>query len=457
MDTLLEEIADHACRLRYRPLTEPLEALCRHRMVDVLGCALAAVQAPPVQMARQLALRPGISGPASLIGTSSRISVEWATLVNALAVRYHDGADTFPGGGGHPSDCWAGLMALAQQEGCDLVQLFRAVTTAYEVFHALFKGGQLRDRGVDNVFYVSLSTAAAAGQLLGLSAPQIHHALAMLISGNVALGVSRAGALSMWKSGASAHAAMNAVIVTLLAQQGMQGPALPLSGRRGLFELIGPFQLAPMGDGSSGPMAIARSDLKAFLCDYHSQTPILAALKLHRALDGRAIEQVEIDTYPFALSEAADDPAKWHPSNRETADHSMPWIVAGVLLQGCFSESLYEPAALADARMHALTDRISVRVADDLRDQFPGKTPCRIRVSTVCGAVLEASEELPLGHHLRPMSQQQLEEKFRSLTQGMLSPSLADRVLEWAWFSAPAERLDGLFSLVAGESRSSPR
>jgi 2-methylcitrate dehydratase len=448
MEILLQQIADHVCRLRYMSMSPELETLCRHRMVDVMGCALAATEVAPVRMARALALRPGLRGPASLIGTTDSSSVEWATLVNGLAIRYHDGADTFPGGGGHPSDCWAGLLALAQQQGSDLGTTFRAAVTAYEVFYALFKGGQLRDRGIDNVFYVSLATAAGAGQLLGLKAEQIHHAMAMLISGNLALGVSRAGALSMWKSGASAHAAMNAVIVTLLAQQGMQGPSLPLSGRRGLFELIGPFELAPLGDGSQGAMAMARSDMKAFLCDYHSQTPILAALQLYQALAQRSIERVDIQTYPFALSEAADDPAKWHPLNRETADHSMPWIVAGVLLQGRFSEQLYEPSALNDPRMHALTDRITVRVAEDLRDRFPLCNPCRINLRTTCGVELSASEDLPLGHHLRPMTTEQVHEKFLALTASRLQPARAQRLLDWIWTSPAACKLDGLFALA---------
>lgn len=449
MEPIIETIVDYACHMRNTRLPIRTEQACRQRLVDLVGCAMAAVHAPPVRMARQLALRPGLHGPAQLMGSRAKTSPELATLTNALMVRYLDGADTFPGGGGHPSDTWSAIMAIAQAQGRTLGDALQAAASAYEVFHAVFKGAHLRERGIDNAFYVSLANVVAVGQLLELSRQQLAHALSMVITANVSLAVARTGALSMWKSGASGHAAMNAVLVCLMAAQGMEGPAEPLSGHRGLFDLVGPFKIEDLGDGSQHPMCIERSDMKAYLCDYHSQTPILAASQLHQRLAGRTIAKVTIETYPFALSEAAGEPAKWHPLNRETADHSMPWIVAGVLIDGQFSENIYSPQKLSDPRMHALTDRIAVSVAEDLKDRFPAEVPCRMTISTACGATLSATEHLPLGHHLKAMTPEQTQDKFSALLEPILSSTQQKQALDWMWQAPTVRTFDGLFDALA--------
>ena len=418
-DKTLHALASFVIAQRHCTLSEAEFFDGRRRLLDTLGCGLAALHQRPCVQARHLALQDGAGGAASLLGTTERTSVANAAFANGWLVRYLDGADTYPGGGGHPSDCWAGLLAVAEERGQDIQSLFLAARVAYSVFHNLFVSAQLRDKGIDNSFYVTLGTAAGCAFLMELDHTQTAHALSLAVVPNVSLAVARTGALSMWKAGASANASRNGVFAAQLAAAGIEGPAMPFEGVRGLWDLTGSFSLEPFGQGDAMPrMQLAH--MKQFLCDYHSQTPILAAVQLHQALLGEAIESVVVHTYGFAHNEVASDPEKWAPQNRETADHSMPWMVAGVLLHGDFGEHLFSPEQLQNPQHLALTRKIKVLEDPDLTKRFPEEIPCRMEVTTASGRCLQVQVDLPLGHPRHPMTDASLQNKFLTMTTPVL-------------------------------------
>lgn len=446
-DNTLTTLASFVVAQKHVALSEDDFLDGRRRLLDTLGCGLAAFHTSPCVQARLLALQERQGGVASLLGTCLRTSVELAAFANGWMVRYLDGADTYPGGGGHPSDCWAGLLAMAEARDLDVNKLLMAARVSYSVFHNLFISAQLRDQGIDNSFYVTLGTAAGCAFLMELDQAQTAHALSLAVVPNVSLAVARTGALSMWKAGASANASRNGVFAAQLAAAGLEGPAMPFEGVRGLWDLTGPFKLEPFEHGGSTPrMQLAH--MKQFLCDYHSQTPILAAIQLHQELHGESIESVVVHTYGFAHNEVASDPEKWAPLNRETADHSMPWIVAGVLLHGHFGEHLFSPEELQNAQHRALTQKISVLEDPELSLRFPNEIPCRISVETTSGRRLQAKVDLPLGHPRNPMTNELLEDKFLRLTTPVLSEQ-AHPVLEAIWKLMPGQSVRSLMESMA--------
>ncbi|PIT77679.1 MmgE/PrpD family protein [Limnohabitans sp. B9-3] len=430
-DNTLHALASFVIAQRHVALSDTEFFDGRRRLLDTLGCGLAALHQRPCVQARQLALLDGVGGGASLLGTQERTSVALAAFANGWMIRYLDGADTYPGGGGHPSDCWAGLLAVAEERSLDIQNLLLAARVAYSVFHNLFVSAQLRDKGIDNSFYVTLGTAAGCACLMELNHEQTAHALSLAVVPNVSLAVARTGALSMWKAGASANASRNGVFAALMAAAGMEGPAMPFEGDRGLWHLTGAFELEPFDQGNGVPrMQLAH--MKQFLCDYHSQTPIAAAMQLHSQLQGEAIESVVVHTYAFAHSEVASDPEKWAPKNRETADHSMPWIVAGVLLHGHFGEYLFSTEQLQDPQHRALTQKIRVLEDPDLTRRFPNEIPCHMAIETTSGRRLQMQVDLPLGHPRHPMTDESLQNKFVTLTTPVLGEH-AQRTCDAIW------------------------
>jgi len=125
--------------------------------------------------------------------------------------------------------------------------------------------------------------------------------------------------------------------------------------------------------------------------------------------------------------------SRWAPATRETADHSMPYCIAVALLDGAVTR-----ASFADARLHdpAIADLMrKVKVAEDpaLSAQYPEGAPGRVTVRMKSGAVHTAEIRYPTGHEKNPMTDAEIESKFRSLCAGRLDAARCDSALDALW------------------------
>ena len=432
MDATIERIAAYATALDFSSLPENAVHETRRRIIDALGCGLGGYDDEPCVIARNLASRVEAKDGARILGTNHRTLPELATFANGVMVRYLDGNDTLPGGGGHPSDVIAPMLAVAEARKRDGEALITAIALAYEIYYAFFKGFCMRDRGMDHVLYTAVASAVGAGKLLGLDASKLGHAVALAITPNIALHATRRGDLSMWKGVAAGNAARNGVFAALLAEQGMTGPENAIEGSHGLRELTGRFELGPLAQ-AGGDFRVTQSNIKFFLSEYHSQAPITLALQLSREVPPDEIETVTINTYWFAWHEIGSEPEKWHPTTRESADHSLPFIVAAVLIDGAFSDAIFSEARLKDAKVHALADKVRVVEDPAFTKRFPAEIPCRIDIRTRRGEMKSASVDFPRGHVRNPMNDAEVETKFRALAGRLLPGAQVQSALNVLW------------------------
>jgi 2-methylcitrate dehydratase len=447
MDASIGRIADYARTLAYGDLPAKVVHECKRRIVDTIGCALGAFDEEPSRIARTLATRIEVPGGARVLGTRQRSLPELATFANGVMARYFDGNDVFPGGGGHPSDVIPAVLAAADVANADGRTAITAIVIAYEIYGRLFRAVCLRDRGLDHVFYTAVASAVGAARVLGLDHARIAQAVALAVTPNIALHATRRGHLSMWKGVAAGNAARNGVFAALLAAEGMTGPDKAIDGSHGLRELLGNFELDEFGS-SGRPFELPRSDLKYFLTEFHSQSPIAAAIKLRQEVSVEEIESVTVHTYWFAWSEIGSEPEKWHPGTRESADHSLPYIVAAVLIDGHFNHDIFSDARIGDRRIHELADRITVKEDPDYSRQFPNTIPCRIEIRTKSGNDLVVQVDYPRGHSGNPMTDEEVSQKFRMLAQRKLHKAQVERALGSMWAFETAANLDALFESV---------
>ena len=419
MDSSIRRIAEYACSLRFNDLPAAVVHHCKRRVLDTLGCAIGAFDAEPSRIARALALRATVPGGARVWGTNHRTLPELAAFANGVMARYIEGNDAYLGGGGHPSDVIAPVLAAADAKSADGKTVITAVTLAYEVYHNVFQAAGVRDKGLDHAYYAVVGSAVGAAKVLYLDHGQMANAVALAITPNLPLHVTRRGNLSMWKGCAGANAARNGLFAALLAAEGMTGPDQAIEGSHGLRELLGKFELGPFA-GDRRPFRVTESHLKFFLSEYHSQAPIMAALELHRQVRADDIETVTIYTYWFTWSEIGSEPEKWHPTTREAADHSLPFIIAAVLIDGRFGDDIFSAERLQDPRSHALINRISVKEDPEFSRQFPRIVPCRIEAATKSGERKVATVEYPRGHVKNPMTNDEVRAKFFSLAGRVL-------------------------------------
>ena len=243
----------------------------------------------------------------------------------------------------------------------------------------------------------------------------------------------------MWKGCAAGNAARNGVFAALLAAEGITGPEKAIEGEHGLEKLSGKVTLAPFA-GEGRPYRITESTMKCFL----SEGPF--AVADHRSTGtepaGRArdIETVTVYTYWFAWDVIGREPEKWRPTTRETADHSLPYIIAAVLIDRAFSDEIFSDERLRDPRIRQLIDKIEVKEDPELTRRFPQFLPCRIEITTKSGERKVAQTDYPRGHYKNPMSDEEVNDKFRGLAQRALPKSVSSRrsLRYGSWMPLPA-------------------
>ncbi len=450
-DATVRRIADYACGLRFSDLPPAAVQACKRRLVDTLGCAVAAFDAEPCRIARGLALRAEAAGGARMLGTARRALPELAAFANATMGRYLDGNDCFPGGGGHPSGVIAPVLAAAQLAGADARAAIAAIVVGYEVHRALHESLRVMTKGFDHAFYPAVAAATAAANVLRLDSARAINAVALAVTANLPLAVTRRGQLSMWKGVAEANGARNGLFATLLAQAGMTGPDRPFEGALGLHQLVGPVDCGLIG---RAPLAIVDADMKHYVTEYHSQGPLAAALSLVGGLDVAAIAAIRIRTYAFAHHEIGSGPEKWRPTTRETADHSLPWIVAASLIDGAFSDAIFSPARFADPRILALADRITVAEEPEFTRAFPQKFRSHVEITLADGTRRAAALDVPHGHHDDPLTDAEVDAKFAMLAGRKLPPDRAAQALRLIRDFEQCARIDDLFDALTIEDRS---
>jgi 2-methylcitrate dehydratase len=439
---LAEKLAKWTHKLKYGDLTKEAIHETKRRFIDSLGTALGAYRSEPATIARQTGMAlpyPTKSGGSVIVGTKQRTTPDLAAFVNGAHIRYLDYNDTYlskePA---HPSDNIAATLAVAQAAGRGGKDLILATVIAYEIQCRLCDAASLRTHGWDHVVYGAFSAGLGAAKLWGLSAAQMVHAQGLAGVCNIATRQTRTGQISMWKACAFSNAARNAVFAANLARQGFTGPNEIFEGPRGVFRQLtgGPFDVE-LGSKSSGYM-MNRTYIKFWPAEYHAQSAIDAALQLRAEFmdDGctwQDIDRIEIESFEAAVSIIGSEPEKWRPTSRETADHSMGYMTVAALIDGDVTRETFEPRKFRNAKYLALLDRTTIIESPDLNPGYPDGIPNRLRLRMKDGRTFEKTVAYPCGHAKNPMTDEQVEGKFRRLTADLISEQLQDKLLQEMW------------------------
>lgn len=456
MDSMIEQLSEYAVGLRYRNLTPEAVHECKRRLIDTLGCLAGGFEAEPSVIARALARRVRGDPPARILGTQERSTPELAAFANGVMMRYLDFNDaTFGKSAGHPSDIFAAVLAQADALHADGRGAITAAALAYEVF-CNFSESVEREQGWDHVVFGVVANAVGAGKLLGLTRAQMGNAIALAAIPNMALEQTRTGELAMWKGCAAANAARNGVFAAQLAREGLTGPEQAIEGKWGMWHPLGRFRWQPFG-GRGGPFRVTQTHIKYFPAVVHAQTPITVALELHGQVEPGEVEAIAIESYWVAERYVDRANALWHPATRETADHSLPYCVVAALLDGKITEASFSAKRIRDPRIAALIERTTMRENPAFTRAHPGEWPCRIEVTLRGGRKKSAEAPYFKGHAKRPLSDSEIEQKFRELSARVLEKRQADAVLAAAWRLEKLAGVGDLLKLVKFRERRSER
>jgi 2-methylcitrate dehydratase len=445
MDATTEFLSDYACRLTYDDLSPDTVHQVKRTLVDTLGCGAGAFDGEPAIIARRMASRVQGEPSARILGTARPTSPDLAAFANTVLVRYLDCNDTYAARGtGHPSDMIPAVLAVGDAHRADGRSVITATALAYEAFCRLADAVPLK--GWDQGMFACIGAACGAAKVLGLDRAATAHAISIAITSGVPLGVTRIGELSMWKGCATAAAIRTGVFAAELAAGGMTGPRHPFEGRDGLWQHLG--VEAPKWErlgGGGEPFRITGTSFKAFPSVIHTQGPIGLVLELRRQVAPAQVASVRVATYGEAVRRTASEPEKWDPRTRETADHSIPYLVAAALQDGGVTPATFAAARIQDPALRPTIEKLTVVEEPEYTRRYPGESCTRIEVTTTDGRMLAAETRHPKGHHRNPLTDREVEDKFRGLASGALGVTGCDRALAEVWKLEHAATVDGVF------------
>lgn len=403
------------------------------RVLDTLGVAISALDAEPTEAIRELLTDLGGTPTATMIG-GGKTSPERAAFYNSALSRYLDFMDAYLAKGetNHPSDNFGAVLSSAESVDASGAELLTAFAVAYQVQTRLSDVAPVRDKGFDHTTQGAFAAAAAAAKALRLPAEQIANAIAMAGTANVALRVTRTGNLSHWKGLAYPHVSKEGTFAALLASRGITGPEEVFEGNKGFKDSVaGDFEI----DWSQEDLeSVTRTIIKKHNAEIHSQSALDAAQEIRdkEGFDPDEIDKVHLTTFDVAYSiiGGGEEGDKQLIRTKEEADHSLPWMLAVVLLDGHLNPEQYAPERITADDVQALMKKVEITPSDELSKRFPEHMPAELQVTLSDGTEFSTSKDSYSGFHDDPLSWEQAREKFDVLVTPFTGDKLRDEIAE---------------------------
>ena len=146
-DSVTRSILAFARQAYARPLDAARRDALTARVMDALGCAIAASGDPEVRRVATALGFTGDAGPCTAL-TLGRGPVDTVAFLNGLMVRFHDWNDTYVGrNGGHPSDIIAAALAVGEEQERSGDEVLRAIGVGQHLMLDMCDGSNALSRG----------------------------------------------------------------------------------------------------------------------------------------------------------------------------------------------------------------------------------------------------------------------------------------------------------------------
>lgn len=434
--SLTAQLAAYLVRSRGRRSADRTLHCAKRLFLDWLGSAIAGCETEPGRLLLGFAAEAA-GRSATVIGRDRGSAAMMAAFANGALSHIVEMDDLHRGSVLHPGTVVIpAALATAEQRGAGGLDLLTAILLGYEV---AIRVGEAVGRSHYEIWHSTATcgtfgAAAAAGTLMGLSEPQMVWAL-----GNA--GSQAAGLWQFIADGAmtkhlhAGKAAMNGWMAAALAERGFTGPMAVLEGQQGFFRATSrDAQPEKVTEGLATALEHAKIEevsIKPHASCRHTHAAIDAALRLRSdpRFDPNRVASARVQTYRAAVG-LIDNPA---PANPYAAKFSMQYCVAVALLDGRGGLGEFTPERTRGSDVLGLLRRVSVEVDDALDRRYPAEWPARITVTLEDGQELTELVATPKGDPENPLSDAEVEDKFRRLLAGTRYEKRAERLVSFAW------------------------
>jgi len=462
-DKVLADIADYA--LNYKIESELAYATARACLIDTLGCGLEALEYPAcTKLLGPIVPGTVVPSGARVPGTSFVLDPVLAAFNIGAMIRWLDFNDTWLAAEwGHPSDNLGAILAVGDwltrtPEGGNIFLTMHDVLTAmikaHEIQGCLALENSFNKVGLDHVVLVKVASTAVVCQLLGLTHEQTVNALSLAwVDGQSLRTYRHAPNTGSRKSWAAGDATSRAVRLALMARAGEMGYPSALSAKTwGFYDVsFGGQEFKFQRPYGSYVMENVLFKI-SYPAEFHAQTAVEAAMKLHarladRGLTAAAIRGITLRTHEACLRIIDKQGPLANPVDR---DHCMQYMIAIPLIFGRLTAADYEDEVALDPvwgpRIDAMRNYIvcveEPQFTRDYHDPEKRSITNSLRVELDDGSVLEETVEYPIGHRRRRKEGMPLlVEKFKANLRRRFPEAQQQRILE---VSLDPQQLDAM-------------
>ncbi len=421
---MMKDLLDFHERLKFDDIPIEVVAQAKRCFLDWVGVTLGAMSHPATKLMMETLLEFGGFEQASVLGTSVRTSVHHAALINGTASHVLDYDDTHLGALMHPSvTIIPAILALGESRNVSGRQFLLSYLAGFEIETriSMAMGSMHYDAGWHATATMGrFGAAAASAKLLGLDGKQTANALGL--AGTQASGIRKVFG-TMTKSFHPGKAAADGLLSALLAAKGFTCSEDILSGEKGLGALLSSdYNPARALDGLGRSYNIMGISIKPFAsCLYtHPTIDGLIYLRGKFALTPGRVKRILCKVSGFCVDAACQK----NPQTGLAAKFSTYYCAALAVADGKAGESGFAQARVHDPLLRELMDRVEVEAKPGLSD-----SEAEILVELTDGRTLEHKVPFPLGHPAKPLTDTDVEEKFRDLVCDLLDPRQIGTVL----------------------------
>ncbi len=426
-------LSEFSYNLKYSDLSAEVVDTTKKYIADYYAAAFAGLRVNGEfnSAVESVILDMGGKSECDFIFHSQRLPAANAAFLSAC---YAHGADMDDGNRkamGHVgAHVISAVMTVAQCLGSSGTDIITAVNVGYEVYNRVAAAVQpgLVHRGFHSTGTAgAIASGAAVAKLMGMSAEGIYNTMALSA-------IQASGLIIIAESGQCckpinpANAAKTGIISARIISQGIKSSVYPLESKKGFFHAMSDEvdeEMITSGLGES--FTICESYMKPYPSCRHTHCGIECALDIRKRLPtGAEIKSVKVCIYKNAIDIAGQIKV---PSVSDDAKFSVHYSLAVALLRGRFGLSDLDISAM-DSELLRVIDLIELIEDPSMEKRDEGIRGCRVEVTLSDGSVLDKTVLIPLGDAENPLSWNDISEKLRACSEGLLSEGEQSRLID---------------------------
>ena len=388
----------------------------KYCLMDTIGCGLLALTFPECKSL----LGPHVEGTevpngVRVLGTNYKLDPIKAAWDNGAIIRWLDFNDTWLAAEwGHPSDNLGGILSACDyisqnfpEKKITVKEIIFSMIKAHEIQGVMALENSFNRVGLDHVLLVKIASVAVISVILGLNKEQTIDALSQAFVDGQSLRTYRhapnAGPRKSWAAGDATSRAMQLVWLTKKGQIGY--PSAITAPTWGFQDVL-----------FKGKNLVLKQEFESYVmenvlfkisfpAEFHAQTAVEAAVKLHPSIKDKfnEIEKIKIITHESAIRIISKEGKLNNPADR---DHCLQYMIAVGLLKGNLVAEDYEDDVASDPLLDQLREKMEVeenkKFSEDYLDPAKRSIANSLQIFFKDGTSTDVEEvHYPIGHKNR--------------------------------------------------------